>query len=307
MRLMVESTLANNLVTLTAPVHEDAPKLFTWDNPFGWSYDGNTTDSIREKVKNAGGRIDTALRFSLAWHNYDDLDLHVNTPDGRHIYFGQKVHPCGALDVDMNAGGGRSREPVENVAIHKPVDGVYEILVDMFALRERDNYGFSVEIADKTSTRTLSYDRSHSGEITVALVTVKNGAIVSIAKRADFTEGTAVQNGEKWGVRFGEFAKVQTIMLSPNHWGESAVGNKHWLFMLDGCKTPEAPRGIYNEFLRSELQPHRKAMELLGERTKCELSDEQLSGMGFSSTRGDTASIEVTDRAGKSTVYTVSF
>ena len=43
-----------NLVSLTSPANHKAPSMFAWDNGFGWAYNGDVTDSIKEKVKNAG-------------------------------------------------------------------------------------------------------------------------------------------------------------------------------------------------------------------------------------------------------------
>lgn len=78
-------------------------------------------------------------------------------------------------------------------------------------------------------------------------------------------------------------------MLSPNYWENAgSMGNKHWFFILDQCINPNPVRGIYNEFLLGSLEPHRKVFEVLGSKTKCQPTDNQLSGIGFSSTRGDT-------------------
>ena len=112
---------------------------------------------------------------------------------------------------------------------------------------------------------------------------------------------------EKWGISTGDFRPVNTMLLSPNHWGDSKVGNKHWIFTLDGCKADAEPRGIYNEYLRSDLEPHRKVFEVLGSKTKCPLIDDQLSGLGFSSTRGDTAKIRITNDKGSAAVFNVAF
>ncbi len=34
--------------------------------------------------------------------------------------------------------------------------------------------------------------------------------------------------------------------------------------MLDGCLNDGSARGFYNEFLKSELDPHRKVFEMVG-------------------------------------------
>ena len=54
--------------------------------------------------------------------------------------------------------------------------------------------------------------------------------------------------------------------------------------MLKGCKNPDSVRGFYNEFLRGDMNEHRKVFEMLASNMKAEYSDEQLSGVGFSTT-----------------------
>jgi hypothetical protein len=111
---------------------------------------------------------------------------------------------------------------------------------------------------------------------------------------------------EKWGVKTEQFTKVDTLMVSPNFWDGQAVGNKHYIFALAGCKNPEPTRGIYNEFLRADLHDHRKVFEVLGAKTMCPPTDAQVSGVGFSSTRGDKVLINVTS-AGSRRSYNVQF
>ena len=66
--------------------------------------------------------------------------------------------------------------------------------------------------------------------------------------------------------------------------------------MLEGCKNPSAVRGFYNEFLSDDLTKHRKVFEMLSEAMKCEPSDEQLSGLGFSSTIRNNVQVKVDGR-----------
>lgn len=68
-----------------------------------------------ERLERAGAKTGD-VQISLIWDNYNDLDLHVFTPRGETIFFGRRKSRCrGELDVDMNAGQGTTREPVENV------------------------------------------------------------------------------------------------------------------------------------------------------------------------------------------------
>ncbi len=137
--------------------------------------------------------------------------------------------------------------------------------------------------------------------VTVAEVTLKRG-VFSIKhhltpKSPEIT---------KWGVSSGQKVPVDSVMLSPNYWSGEGHGNRHHLFILRGCKNPEPARGFFNEFLRNDLHEHRKVFEVLGGKLKCQPSDEQLSGVGFSSTRHDTITIAVR-KDGSTRTYNVQF
>lgn len=300
--LLVQGKHLPNLVTLTAPVHSDSGQLFKWNNPFGWSYNGNITDSIKEKVKAAGGNVTNAkLRVSLEWFNYDDLDIHVFEPDGNHIFFANK---SGKLDVDMNAGGGHTREPVENVSWTTVRDGSYRVCVNQYNRRETADVGFVIEIESGGNRSQFSYKAGVNALVEVCTLQIKAGVIVNMDIAKGIEGGGLSQ--EKWGIKTETFVKVQTLMNSPNYWDDNAVGNKHWIFMLDGCINPEPARGIYNEFLNSKLDEHRKVFEVLGDKTKCKVTHNQLSGMGFSSTRQDAVTLRVKGVSGQKT-YNVKF
>lgn len=281
LELQVLPSHAGNFTSLTAPVHADSGRLFQWPNNFAWSYAGNVTDSIKERVKRAGGQVEgVALRVSLAWENYDDLDLHCVDPQRRHFFFGNKSN---VLDVDMNAGSGTSREPVENMRWQRPTDGQYYFSVHQYSKRESIDVGFTVEIEHANGVATLSYPKPmRTGEeVRVCIIEVRNGAVTSIIPSAGIEAG--IRSKEIWGLRTPDFHRVNSIILSPNHWN-GEFGNKHWFFLLEGAKNPEPTRGFYNEFLHPALVPHRKVFEVLADKTKIAPSDDQLSGVGFSST-----------------------
>ena len=98
------------------------------------------------------------IQVSLIWHNLNDLDLHVRAPSGQRIYYLQKASRCrGLLDVDMNAGGRISFEPVENVFWPKggAPYGEFVILVDHFNNQGGDDptdYEVLVQVDGETHT-----------------------------------------------------------------------------------------------------------------------------------------------------------
>lgn len=298
LELLFKNELVGNLVSLTAPVHPEPKQLFKWTNDFAWSYGGNVADSIKERVRKAGGKVDgAAMRVSLSWFNYDDLDLHIHEPAGRsvyglqHIFFGsRRGWTGGVLDVDMNAGSGTTREAVENVVWSaKPPDGKYKVVVNNYTHRETSNPGFVIEVESGGKLTHFTYNKQvrNGANVTVVTLYVKNG-VVEQTEVGDpgITSGSVTQ--DKWGLKTEQYVKVSAVTLSPNYWGENAVGNKHTFFVLEGAKNDEPARGFYNEFLHPRLEQHRKVFEVIGDKTKCRPTDGQLSGLGFSSTKKET-------------------
>ncbi len=106
---------------------------------------------IRQRLLKAGGRFENcSIRASLIWETRDDLDLHVVTPNGEHIFFGNRDSQCGGqLDVDRNIHG-ETREPIENIRWAKGTakPGEYRVFVRNYRYHERQ-YGpvrFAVEL-----------------------------------------------------------------------------------------------------------------------------------------------------------------
>ncbi len=255
-------------------------------------------------MKKAGGKVDGAvLRVSLSWFNLDDLDLHIHEPPGRGVYgAGSHIHfrnkrgwTGGTLDVDMNAGHGTTRDAVENVVWStKPPDGAYRVVVNNYTRRETSNPGFVIETESDGKLAHYSYNKGVNNAQDIAVVTlyVKNG-LVERVEVGDPGITSANISQEKWGLKTEQYVKVGAVMLSPNHWGDNRVGNKHTFFVLEGAKSDEDTRGFYNEFLHSRLEPHRKVFEVIADKTKCRPTEGQLSGLGFSSTKKDSFIVRV--------------
>lgn len=287
LEVMLENRHAGNLVSLIAPVDPTAKQLFKWPNGFSWSYTGELTDSIKERVKSAGGNVTGDFRASLSWFNYDDLDLHLVEPNGNEIYFRQKWSPCGgALDVDMNAGSGTTRSPVENICYAnrgRMLEGRYLLFVENYFKRETQDVGFEVEMEFDGETYSFSYSNplltKQRADVCTFNYSRKGG--LEIIKSLPSTQATKTA----WGVPTQTFHKVRVVMLSPNFWDGKEIGNKHYIFALDGCRNEGRARGFFNEFLSEALTPHRKVLEIVGAKMRTEESEHQLSGLGFSSTQ----------------------
>lgn len=297
--VLLENKHRNHMVSLVAPTDATARPLFKWGNQFSWSYAGEVTDSIKERVKAAGGNVTGELCCRLSWFNHDDLDLHMYEPNGYEIYYGNRnrISPAGGrLDVDMNAGCGTTREPVENIFYERLStmrEGEYRLIVNQFCKRETSDVGFEVQIEFNGETINYAYPKAvpnHSNiEVARLRYTKANGIEIISA-----LEGTAGPAKQVWGLTTNQFQRVNGIMYSPNHWEGEGVGNKHLFFMLDGCVNEDTARGFYNEFLNDKLTEHRKVMELVGSKTRLEADDKQLSGIGISLTQRHQLVVRVT-------------
>lgn len=293
---LVENRHTGNLVSLVAPVYPDAPNMLKWDNNFSWSYNGEVTDSIKERVKAAGGKVEGALRISLAWNNGDDLDLHMRTPRGEHLYFGNRRAGGAYLDLDMNGMDKHDDlNPVENIIFERESqieEGIYKVWVNQYNVRSRDRIGFTLELEHGNTTLEFNRPQAMSRGSDVDVITfryTRKGGVEVIESLPH-----SKQSKDVWGMATEQFQKVSVIMNSPNHWDGQAIGNKHYFFMLEGAKQPGATRGFYNEYLRNELHEHRKVFEHLAGKMKVPASDDQLSGLGFSDTQRNELTVKVT-------------
>ena len=310
--ILFENRLESNLVSLITATHEDAPIIFKWNNPFSWTYNGEVADSIKQKVAKAGGKVKGVLRASLNWFNIDDLDLHIIEPKGgSHIYYGtKKSHKTkGELDVDMNVEESTAKnDAVENIVYpdkHNLIEGIYQVYVHNYTKRKSTDVGFIVEVEFDGQIYTFTYDAelAHGQKVKVVDLKYDKKKGFSIYKKYIKMESKIK---DIWNITTGNFHPVNFVMLSPNYWNDN-VGHKHYMFFIENCKNPEPCRGFYNEFLKDELREHRKVFELLGSRMKVPYSDNQLSGLGFSSSTRNNAIFKVIDKNNNKMLFNVKF
>jgi hypothetical protein len=161
-------------------------------------------------------------------------------------------------------------------------DGSYQFFVNCYSNRGGRS-GFRAEI--EFDGQIYSFDYKHplnTGEnIMVATVNLKNGKFTILPRLECGSTSRTI-----WGISTNEFVPVSVICYSPNYWDkQNGIGNKHYFFMLKDCINDELPNAWYNEFLNNELYPtHRKVMEALSSKAHVNEADDQLSGLGFSST-----------------------
>jgi hypothetical protein len=257
MELFLKGEHLGNLVSLTAPVHPEPKQLFRWSNDFAWSYGGNVADSIKERVKKAGGKVEgnppglavvvqlrrprpahpraggAGVRAPTAWR--PDLlpqqaRLDRRRPRRRHER--RRRH---------------TREPVENVRLagKMPVgrlQGAGEQLLP------RETSARRLRRRGRERRQALALQLQQGRGATRAghprrTLHVKDGRIesVEIGDPAITARTSARRSGAS---RRSSTSRSNAVTLSPNYWGDNAVGNKHTFFVLDGARATSHPRHL---------------------------------------------------------------
>ena len=324
MEVLIENRHQSNFMNILAPVNPSA-SIMKWNNNFTWSYNGNLADSdLTRRVEAAGGRIDGAFRFTHSWNELESnqslMDLHVFMPgctvpvsgggpnvNGRRVGWNRRQDPAsgGVQDVDYTTAAPAGYIPVENITfpdISRMPEGVYTCKIHNWQFRSTGGKG-RAEIAFAGEKFEYVYPATKNHEwITIAEVTLKNGVFTIDHKLPHEQSSKSIYN-----ISTNQFTKVNSIMLSPNHWCSTVpTGNKHFMFILDGCQTKDTVRGFYNEFLSNDLTPHRKVFEVLASKMQVQPDTEQLAGIGFSSTVPNDLVVKLTDSS-STRMYKIKF
>lgn len=295
--ILMENRLEPNLVSLIAPINADAPTMFKWNNPFSWAYNGNITDSMKDRVAKAGGNINGVLRFSIMWNengnNDNDFDAHAIEPNGNHIYYPNKRlrhESSGMLDVDITNPFSNYQVPDGGPAVENIVwtnrrqmpEGIYNFYVHNYS-HNGGRTGFSAEVEFDGAIHQFNYDKElrQSEKVAVANVILENDKFKIIPKLPSTTTSKTI-----WNISTQKFHPVSTIMFSPNYWDQQkGIGHKHVFFMLNKCINDTSPNGFFNEFLPETLLEHKRVFSALGSQMRVAPDDNQLSGLGFSTTK----------------------
>jgi uncharacterized protein YfaP (DUF2135 family) len=111
----------------------------------------NIDKEINKRLAREGGCAEGAIVFTLTWDVNCDLDLHVNTPAGAHIFYSSKTAGGqGRLDVDMTSSS-KQNPAVENIFFQGSPDlGNYTVWVHNYNGSPTTPYTLRVKIHDET-------------------------------------------------------------------------------------------------------------------------------------------------------------
>jgi hypothetical protein len=304
--------VSERFMALVTAVSADAPPILQWDaeerrNPTSWYYHAGIDAEMKRRVEGAGGQYEGVdIRASLLWDNRNDLDLHVITPRGEHIYFGSKRSNCGGwLDVDMNVRG-ETTTPVENIrwARGAAPRGHYRIYVQNYRFHEpgRQPTPFKVEVEISgeiyhfTGVVSPRQETGAASDYTVFEFDHEPGHRLTHPPRHAVPQP---QGTGQWNVAAGAWVAVTAIVASPNLWGERPLEQhgRHTFFLLKGCRDTTAGlgRGFFTETLRGDFHAIRATLEAFNRSATIAGADEaEACGLGMTDQKPWNLALRVT-------------
>lgn len=162
--------------------------------------------------------------------------------------------------------------------------GTYRFFVHQYSGAVK--HGFRAEVEFNGEIYSFNYNNPmRTGEkVQVAEVILCENGDFSIKEK--LPGNSSISSREIWNVNTNQFVPVSVISYSPNYFdNQDKIGHRHLFFFLKNCVNNEEPNGYYNEFLKSDLEKHKRVFEALGAKCHVEDTDDQLSGIGFSMTR----------------------
>jgi len=158
----------------------------------GKTKSGEVIESKTEELK-AVSASRGAFQISLSWDIDDDIDLHVYTPAGDELYYGNKRSRSndnkGELDIDSNAGCSIDGIRVENIFFQAPlIDGEYKVEVREWSKCSRGSSGSSTgakyRVTANVNGSFVNFSNKQSGQfgssstINVGTIKISNGRFV---------------------------------------------------------------------------------------------------------------------------------
>jgi hypothetical protein len=138
-----------------------------------------------------------SMQISLSWDKYDDLDLHVYSPSGKHLYFGNRNLTAttgigkAELDIDSNAGCNIDEINSENIFFDDPLeDGDYKVEVRLYRkCSSQQTAGARYHVTANLDGKFIKFSDKQSGQFTdtsdydekadIGTIKIINGAFVN--------------------------------------------------------------------------------------------------------------------------------
>ena len=222
-------------MSLTAPVHPEPKQLFRWSNDFAWSYGGNVADSIAERVKKAGGKVEGATcAYRCRGSTTTTSICTFIEPPGRglggmrdHIFFGNK---CGVNRRHARRRHERRQWHDARARRKRRLDGQdaergLQVVVNNYAKREAIDVGFVIEVECGGKLSHFSYNKAVRDKQDIHVVTLHmSGGVLERFETGDPTITTSNISQTRWGISTEQYVQGRRCHALPQLLGRQCRG-----------------------------------------------------------------------------------